>query len=221
MPMGTQTKLLRVLEDSKARRLGGKAEFEVDVRVVATSNRELDEVVREGRFREDLYYRLNVFHVCMPPLRDRREDISAIAHNLIPDLNRKHHCKVTHVLPEAIEALMRYDWPGNVLELCNAIERSAILAAQGAIQTRHLPINLQEHAAPFRHSTGAVLSNEPRGMLDGALMRVMIGTTVEEVERDLILLTLQQMQNDRARAAAVLGISPKTLLSKLKEYGAA
>jgi DNA-binding NtrC family response regulator len=231
MPLGTQAKLLRILEDSKVRRLGGKAEFEVDVRVVAATNKVPDEAVRGGHLREDLYYRLNVFHVHLPPLRERREDIPSLVETLIADLNRKHERKVTDLAPEVLEALMRHDWPGNVRELRNALERAVIVAAEGTIQLSHLPVNLQAltEARPEMRAVAAaagmahgIASLQPveRTTGDAETIQVPIGTTVEDAEKSLILRTLEHMKNNKTRAAEVLGISLKTLHNKLKEYGA-
>jgi DNA-binding NtrC family response regulator len=180
--------------------------------------------VRGGHLREDLYYRLNVFHVHMPPLRDRREDIPAIAQNLIADLNRKHDRKVTDMSDEVVEALMRHDWPGNVRELRNAMERSVIIAGEGTIQVSHLPINLQtqarvQAAAAAPAYTPPPPSAAPASGDDSESLRVMIGTTVEQAEKDLILRTLDHTKNNKTRAAEILGISLKTLHNKLKEYG--
>jgi DNA-binding NtrC family response regulator len=142
MPIATQAKLLRVLEDSKVRRLGSKAEFSVDVRVLAATNKVPDEAVKGGHLREDLFYRLNVFHIHMPPLRDRKEDIEAMSAALIEDLNRKHETRVTGMDPPVLAALLRHDWPGNVRELRNVLERSVIVAGEGQIEIRHLPAHL-------------------------------------------------------------------------------
>ena len=142
MPIATQAKLLRVLEDSKVRRLGSKAEFSVDVRVLAATNKVPDEAVKGGHLREDLFYRLNVFHIHMPPLRDRKEDIDAMSEALIQDLNRKHETRVTGMDPPVLAALLRHDWPGNVRELRNVLERSVIVAGEGQIELRHLPAHL-------------------------------------------------------------------------------
>jgi transcriptional regulator with PAS, ATPase and Fis domain len=226
MPLATQAKLLRVLEDSKVRRLGGKVEFEVDVRIVAATNKIPSEAVRGGHLREDLYYRLNVFHVHLPPLRERREDIPAIAQNLIADLNRKHDRKVTDLSPEVADALLGHDWPGNVRELRNAIERSVIIAGEGSLRLNHLPAHLQ--AQPRARAAGASASYDPAPAFSsppdwpdaGDSLRVPIGTTVDQAEKDLILRTLQHMKNNKTRSAEVLGISLKTLHNKLKEYGA-
>jgi transcriptional regulator with PAS, ATPase and Fis domain len=229
MPMGTQAKLLRILEDSRVRRLGGKAEFEVDVRVVAATNKVPEEAVRGGHLREDLFYRLNVFHIHLPPLRERRQDIPSIAESLLADLNRKHDTRVTELGPEVLETLERHDWPGNVRELRNALERAVILAGEGAIKMEHLPANLQSKpaAAAVMAATAAAGGGGGEGGAppiaapgDSDAVRVPIGTTVEEAEKNLILRTLEHTRNNKTRAAEILGISLKTLHNKLKEYGA-
>src|ERR1035441_5251247 len=143
MPVATQAKLLRILEDSKVRRLGGKTEFQVDVRVVAATNKVPEEAVRGGHLREDLYYRLNVFQVHMPPLRDRRSDIPALAEALLAEMNRKHECRVVEISPTVLETLEAHNWPGNVRELRNVLERAVILAGEGGIEVKHLPAFLQ------------------------------------------------------------------------------
>src|SRR5215831_11591941 len=130
MPAATQAKLLRILEDSKVRRLGGKNEFEVDVRVVAATNKVPEEAVKKGTLREDLYYRLNVFHIHLPPLRERKEDIMPIAESLISLLNSRHECRVTGIAQEVQDVFRSYNWPGNVRELRNALERAVILAGE-------------------------------------------------------------------------------------------
>src|SRR6267143_117265 len=143
MPAPTQAKLLRILEDSKVRRLGGKTEFEVDVRVVAATNKVPEEAVKGGHLREDLYYRLNVFHIHLPPLRERRDDIGHIAEFLIGELNRKHSCKVSDVSQDVMEGFLRHNWPGNVRELRNVLERAVILTGEGTVEMKHLPALLQ------------------------------------------------------------------------------
>src|SRR6266481_9055207 len=207
MPMLTQAKLLRVLEDSKVRRLGGKTEFEVDVRVVAATNKVPEESVKKGTLREDLYYRLNVFHIHLPPLRDRKEDIPAIADSLIALLNAKHECKVTGISQEVQEVFQSYNWPGNVRELRNALERAVILAGQGNIERQHLSPTFTSPAVEAPAT-------------DGDCVQFRLGTTVEEAERGLILRTLEHTKNNKTKAAEILGISLKTLHNKLKEYGA-
>jgi len=225
MPMQTQAKLLRILEDSKVRRLGGKAEFEVDVRVVAATNKIPEEAVRGGHLREDLFYRLNVFHVHLPPLRDRHEDLQSIAETLMRDLNRKHECRVTDISPVVIDALGRHNWPGNVRELRNVLERAVILAGEGTIEPRHLPAFLQSNrisaaAAGPAASPAEAVGHAVSAPEDNDAVRFQIGTTVEEAEKGLILRTLEHTRNNKTRAAEILGISLKTLHNKLKEYGA-
>ena len=211
MPLLTQAKLLRILEDSKVRRLGGKGEFEVDVRVLAATNKVPEEAVRGGHLREDLYYRLNVFHVHLPPLRERKEDIDALSAALMADLNRKHECRVTEVSAEAAEALHRHDWPGNVRELRNVLERAVILAGEGPIGMKHLPAFLR--AAPGQPPPAERSAGD-----DPDCIQFRVGATVEEAEKGLILRTLEHTGNNKTRAAEILGISLKTLHNKLKEY---
>jgi DNA-binding NtrC family response regulator len=224
MPMQTQAKLLRILEDSKVRRLGGKSEFEVDVRVVAATNKVPEEAVRGGHLREDLYYRLNVFHIHLPPLRERREDIRAIAEALLVDLNRKHECRVADIAPEVMDALQHHNWPGNVRELRNALERAVIVAGEGTIEPRHLPPALRTRPEVAAGSTEPVstapVMQPAAHEEDRSGVRFQIGTTVEEAEKGLILRTLEHTKNNKTRAAEILGISLKTLHNKLKEYGA-
>ena len=215
MPALTQAKLLRILEDPKVRRLGGKTEFEVDVRVVAATNKVPEEAVRGGNLREDLYYRLNVFHIHLPPLRERREDIAAVADFLTGELNRKHACKISDISPEVLESFLRHTWPGNVRELRNVLERAIILAGEGTIEMQHLPPLFQNRAAPE-----APLPTRPDAAIaDSNQIQFPIGTTVEAAEKGLILRTLEHTKNNKTRAAEILGISLKTLHNKLKEYG--
>src|SRR5262249_41007644 len=139
MPLATQAKLLRVLEDGRVRRLGGKNEIQLDVRVIAATNASLESSIKENKFREDLFYRLNVFPVRMPALREHRDDLPLLANALLADLNRKHSTKVTDLAPEVMTRFTSYDWPGNVRELRNTLERAVILAGEGTVQMSHLP----------------------------------------------------------------------------------
>ena len=221
MPMQTQAKLLRILEDSKVRRLGGKTEFEVDVRVVAATNKVPEEAVRGGHLREDLYYRLNVFHIHLPPLRERKEDVQPIAEALMGDLNRKHECRVSDISPAVIEALKRHQWPGNVRELRNVLERAVILAGEGTVELKHLPAFLQPRTQMAAAQAGASESQAAPAAEENGAIKFHVGTTVEEAEKGLILRTLEHTHNNKTRAAEILGISLKTLHNKLKEYGAA
>ena len=210
MPVGTQAKLLRVLEDSKVRRLGGKTEMVADVRVVASTNRNPEEALKKGLLREDLYYRLNVFDIDLPPLRRRLDDIPVLAEAILADLNRKHGTKVTGIDNEVLAKLQRHHWPGNVRELRNVLERALILAGSGPIAAVHLPpgVGSTTHLAPL-----AGMAAGPDGV------QLAVGTTVELAEKSLILMTLAHTKNNKTRAAEMLGISLKTLFNKLKEYG--
>ena len=216
MPLATQAKLLRVLEDQRVRRLGGKSEIQLDVRVIASTNASLESAIREGKFREDLFYRLNVFPLPLPPLRERRDDIPALAAALIATLNRKHDTRVTDVTPEALDRLCAHSWPGNVRELRNVIERAAILAGAGSIRVEHLPPGLGASASPSPGSARTAAAATAPGVLQ---LQLPVGSTIEQAERVLIGLTLEHTRNNKTRAAELLGISQKTLFNKLREYG--
>jgi DNA-binding NtrC family response regulator len=208
MPIATQAKLLRVLEDHKFRRLGSKVETTVDVRVLAATNKVPDEAVASGELRQDLYYRLNVFNVHMPPLREHKEDIPELVQSLLAEMSAKHGRKVATVSEAVVNAFNNYSWPGNVRELRNSLERAVIVCEGAVIETRHLPPGFGQ--APLRPSI-----NDPDAV------RLGVGTTVEEAEKMLILKTLESTHNNKTRAAEILGISLKTLHNKLKEYGSA
>lgn len=213
MPLNTQAKLLRVLEDSRVRRLGGRSETTVDVRVVASTNKNLAEAIRVNQFREDLFYRLNVFEIHLPPLRERLDDVPVLARTLLEDLNRKHGTQVTDIAPEAMDLMRHHRWPGNVRELRNALERAVILASEGTILPRHLPPTVVPAAA-----------RETPPAADGAADDFLVlqpGTTIDEAERALVRRTLILTKGNKTRAAEVLGISLKTLFNKLKGYDGA
>jgi DNA-binding NtrC family response regulator len=223
MPAGTQAKLLRVLEDRKLRRLGSKAETPVDVRVVAATNQDPQHAVASGHLRGDLFYRLNVFNIQMPPLREHASDIPAIAAKMIDDMNERHHCKISGVSSALLNRLLAYDWPGNVRELRNTIERATILAGTGLIGTEHLPPHFGEPGYATRltpasgpEANAAATAKAARD--DEKTVHVEVGTTVDEAERQLIVKTLVSTHNNKTRAAEILGITTKTLQNKLKEY---
>jgi DNA-binding NtrC family response regulator len=219
MPIALQAKLLRVLEDSRVRRLGGKSEIQLDVRILAATNSPLDAAIREGKFREDLFYRLNVFPIPLPPLRDRKDDLPSLTAALLSDLNRKHSTKVTDVAREVMERFRSYNWPGNVRELRNAMERAVILAGEGTILASHLSASFGGASSAAPPSTGPA-TPIPATAANGEELRIQVGSTIEQAERALIELTLEHTRHNKTRAAEVLGISQKTLFNKLKEYGA-
>ncbi len=207
MPVGTQAKLLRVLEDHKLRRLGSKVETTVDVRVLAATNKVPDDAVANGELRQDLYYRLNVFNIHMPPLREHKDDIRDLVKALLAEMNLKHERKVADVSEAVLNLFQSHSWPGNVRELRNTLERAVIVCEAGLIETKHLPPGFGQNVRPVVHDPDAV--------------HLGVGTTVEEAEKQLILKTLQATTNNKTKAAEILGISLKTLHNKLKEYGRA
>jgi len=208
MPAATQAKLLRVLEDRKLRRLGSKVETPVDVRVLAATNKVPEDAVAKGELRSDLYYRLNVFNIHLPPLRDHKEDIPQLVDALLADMNTKHGRKVAGVADNVLQMFQNHNWPGNVRELRNTMERGVIVCDGPLVEQRHLPPNFGNMGVRVPAS-------------DGEGIRLEVGTTVGEAEKMLILKTLAANNNNKTRAADVLGISLKTLHNKLKEYGSA
>ncbi len=210
MPPLLQSKLLRVLEDHKVRRLGAPREIQVDVRLLAATNRNLEHMAAEGKFREDLFYRLSVLTVTLPPLRDRMEDIAALADAMLDELALKHNIKIAGLDPAVIQALKRHNWPGNVRELRNVLERAVVLAGAGEIRLDHLPPSiLATTAEPVKRALGPVPS-----------ATFHAGVTLEQVEREMIEITMAFTHQNRTRTADILGINQKTLYNKLKEYGA-
>jgi len=204
MPIALQPKLLRVLEGGRARRLGGSRDVRFDVRVLAATNRSASQAIRDGRLREDLFYRLNVFELVIPPLRDRVEDIALLAQHFVREFSRKHQLHIDGVSDAARELLVAHAWPGNVRELRNVIERAVIVARAngGWIERRHLPPYLQA-IHPGAHPT----------------LTLPAGTTLAEAERRLILQTLERVGDNKAEAARQLGLDVKTIRNKLRGYG--
>lgn len=202
MPVATQAKLLRVLEDSKVRRLGSKAEIVTDVRVLAATNKLPEEAVSSGHLRSDLYFRLNVVHIVMPPLRDHLEDLENLIVTLLEDLNHKHQKSVKVVDPAVLDLFRRHTWPGNVRELRNTLERAVVVCSGDTLK-----------AADLSPEFGRITPTRADGDLT-----LHAGLTVAEAERLLIRETLVFTNNNKTRAAEILGISLKTLHNKLKEY---
>lgn len=216
MPMATQAKLLRVLEDRRLRRLGAREEIPVNVRVIAATNRDPQAAVTRGELRSDLFYRLNVFHLEMPALRDHAEDIPSIANTMVQEMNARHGTAVPGISPQLMTRLVKHRWPGNARELRNTIERAVILAGSERLSVAHLPVHFDEEFAAPTAGTSPSAAPPSRGMVE-----VSVGTTVDAAEKQLILKTLESTGNNKTRAAEILGISSKTLQNKLKEYAAA
>ncbi|MGI5860833.1 MAG: sigma-54-dependent transcriptional regulator [Myxococcales bacterium] len=204
MPAALQPKLLRVLEDGCARPIGARAEVRFDTRVLAATNRDPHTAIAEGRLREDLFFRLNVCTLVLPPLRERREDIPLLARRFLQQMNQKHSTAVTDLADDALAALMGHAWPGNVRELRNAIERAVILAQEGRLRRQHFPLSVAEAPAAAGTNGPLVLPAD---------------VTAAEAERLLILETLRQVRNNKAAAARRLGMDVKTIRNKLKAYG--
>jgi DNA-binding NtrC family response regulator len=197
-----QAKLLRVLQERTVRRLGGQKEQAIDVRMIAATNVDPVKAVQDGRLRDDLYYRLNVVAVCVPPLRERKEDIPLLVQHFIVGFNVQDNKMVRAIDAQALRALQQYAWPGNIRELRNVIERAIILSQGEFIETEHLPPDVSG-------------KRPPRVRQDG----LAPGMRVDEVERRLIELTLAHTRNNKTRAAEILGITTKTLQNKLKRFG--
>jgi DNA-binding NtrC family response regulator len=204
MPHELQVKLLRVLESRTLLRVGGSSPIEVDVRILAATNRDPAEAVREGRLREDLYYRLNVFPVLLPPLRDRGDDIDLLVDHFLEQLAAEHGQHKT-VDPDVLARLARYAWPGNVRQLRNVVERAYILA-DDRIRIAHVPPDVAT-TPPGAPRAGAA-----------AAPPLVIGTSIADAERRLIVATLEHYDGDKQRAASTLGISLKTLYNRLNAY---
>jgi len=200
IPVELQAKLLRVLEEGRLRRVGGKAEIEVDVRLISATNRDFKVEIKNVRFREDLYFRLNVFQISLPPLRERRDDIPILIQLFIEKFNGESGKRVTGMHPDALDLLKDYEWPGNIRELRNAVERAVILCDGELIEQDHLPPDLVGKG-PERQT-----------------FRVPYGLPLDLVEKEYILGSLKRNQGNKARTAEILGVSEKTLYNKLNRY---
>ncbi len=202
MSPATQAKILRVIQEGEFERLGGEKTVKVDVRSIAATNKDLKEQVHLGNFRKDLYFRLSVVPVNIPPLKDRKEDIPLLAEHFVKQYSEKNQRLIKGFSPMAMDLLMRYSWPGNVRELENCVERAVIMCREQFITPEELPIAIQS----------LVEKDEPKQI------GVQPGHTLQEVEKEMILTTLEQTNGNRTKAAEILGITRQTLQNKLKEY---
>ncbi len=209
LPMSLQPKLLRVLEERRVRRLGGVQEYEVGCRIVAATNDDLSRAVAEGSFREDLYYRLNVFRVFVPPLREREGDVELLARHYLNVLCREQGLDAKVFTAEALDVLRKHDWPGNARELKNAVESVLVVAEGREVRPEHLRIQKRRSMPPTEaESDGGAVIRVPTG-----------GITLEEVERQVIRQTLDQVEGNRTHAARMLGVSRPTVIRKIRKYG--
>ncbi len=201
MALGTQAKILRVLQEGTFERVGGDTTIHADVRILAATHKDLERLVAEGGFRQDLYYRLNVVQVDLPPLRERKEDIPLLAEHFLKRSTAANRKVIQGFHPSTMARLVAHDWPGNTRELQNCVERAVILCPGETIMPADLPPQLARL--------------EP----EGGSAAVSPGATLRDMERELIRVTLEQNGGNRSRTAAQLGIARQTLLNKMKEYG--
>ncbi|HSE44933.1 MAG TPA: sigma-54 dependent transcriptional regulator [Gemmatimonadales bacterium] len=232
MTLGTQTKLLRILQEREFERIGSNIPIKVDIRVIAATNRDLAEEVEAGNFREDLYYRLNVIHVEMPPLRDRMEDIPQLVEHFLTKYRWKPDAIPTTISEEAVTVLMEHDWPGNVRELENAVERAVVLSRGQTIMPEHLPLNETPvmaggARARARRASGKAADEADASEVDSGEVSGAHGNgtnhrfkeQVESLEKRLIAEALERNGGNRSKAAEELGIYRRLLYAKMREYG--
>ena len=198
IPLATQIKLLRVLQDGEFERVGGNKTIQASIRIIAASNRDLQEAVKQGTFREDLYYRLNVVSIKLPPLRERKEDISFLVNFFIDKFNQRYKMKVKGVSQRAMNFLIDYEWSGNVRELENTIESILVINSPEVIDIQHLPQEVKE------------VKEKPE------VIPIKIGTPLEEVEREMLIQTLKATKGNKRRAAELLGINVRTIHRKME-----
>ena len=202
MPLSTQVKILRVIEDGVVMRVGSNESIEVDVRLIAATNQYLEKLIKEGKFREDLYFRLNVVSIKLPPLRERLEDIPLFIDAFLREFSQTHNKKVSIISPEARKILYKYPWPGNVRELKNCIESMVVVSMKDTIDTEDIPDHILQRSSETSTAPSLVA-----------------GITIEEAERELIKSTLATVEGNREEAAKMLGIGERTLYRKLDQYG--
>jgi len=202
MPLSTQVKILRVLQEREFEPVGSGNTVKVDIRVIAATNKDLEEEIKEGHFREDLFYRLNVVSLNIPPIRERKDDIPLLADYFLKRYAEKNQRLIKGFTPRAMDLLMRYDWPGNARELENVIERAVILSRENSITPAEFPRTIQDLDE----------NNDD-------IQFITPGKSLKEVERQMIIRTLEETGGNRTHAADILGISRRTLQLKLKEYG--
>lgn len=202
VPLGLQAKLLRVIQEQEFERVGGVRPIKIDVRIISTSNRDMQESITNKKIREDLYYRLNVMPIHLPPLRERKEDILPLANYFLEKLSQENHKEKVQLSKEAKDLLLSYDWPGNVRELANILERAIVLNSNGTIKPDEIYLNSVN--LPTTPYSSAKPAEE--------------GMTLQELEKKLIVETLQKLNNNRTKTAEQLGISVRTLRNKLAEY---
>ncbi|HEV8053049.1 MAG TPA: sigma-54 dependent transcriptional regulator [Parachlamydiaceae bacterium] len=221
-PPGLQAKLLRVTQEQEFERIGGSKPVKVDVRLISTSNRDMKEAIAQKMIREDLYYRLDVVPIYLPPLRDRKEDIIPLANYFLEKIALENHRERKNLTEDAHKKLLAYAWPGNIRELSNVIERAVVMDTASHVSEEHLFIdapNLSSSGQPSGVKSSGVLASEISAPIaQNEKARLPGGISLQELEKQLIIETLQAQQNNRALAAKILGISTRKLTSKIEEY---
>jgi len=205
LPLSLQKKLLRFLQEKEIKRLGSLNRIKVDVRVIASTNQDLEKAIKEGKFREDLYWRLNVVRIHLPPLRERKEDIPLLVRHFLNKYAQENNKPIPEIEPGVIDILMEYDWPGNVRELAHVIERAVVLSPSGIIQIRHLPKRILEKLKSENENENKENKEETLNLL--------------EIEKKLIIKALNETGWNQSKAAKILGISRKQLRTKMKKFG--
>lgn len=206
-----QVKLLRVIQEREFERVGGVKTIKVNVRIIAATNRNLEEAVKEGKFREDLYWRLNVIPIHLPPLRERREDIPLLVDYFVKKFQRKRKGKALIFHPEVMSILLKYEWPGNVRELENLVERLSVLVTDETVKVQDLPERFVKRSPVEEYVSPNISELKDNG--------IDLQKVIEEIERDLILKALQKAEGIRAKAATLLGLNRTTLIEKMKRLG--
>ena len=209
MPLPMQAKILKVCENKKIRRIGSTRDIEIDVRIIAATNKDLLNMVREGSFREDLYYRLKVMHIHLPPLRERHEDIPLLVNYFIDYYNKEYRARKGGIIREAMEYLLAYDWPGNVRELKNVIERAILLNREGYITVEDFP---GEISGSLKRSK----DNEPLDLINLSLPRG--GISLELIEKEIIRKSLEMTGGNQSKAAQMLRISRDALRYRMDKF---
>jgi len=213
MPHSTQVKILRVLQERRFQRVGGSETVEVDVRIISATNKNLEEEMKKGNFREDLYYRINVYPIFVPPLRKRQEDIPALAAFFLEKYNKEYRRKVKAILPQTLDYLMNYEWPGNVRELENILERSFLHASDGVLAAEHLPITITSFREEDLNSGDSFIDLKKVVSLTKQI------TPMKDLEKEVLQQALKLTNYNMSNAALELGIGRTTLYRKLEKYG--
>jgi DNA-binding NtrC family response regulator len=219
LEQSVQISLLRLLETMKFYKLGGKREIEVDVRIIAATNEDLQELVEQGRFREDLYYRLEVFPIQLPPLREREGDLELLAHEFLRRYREVFDKQIERIDPSCMNILKDHDWPGNIRELKNVVQRAVLVCNANTLRAEHLPPRFRagQPGRVMRADSQTVEDEVETGGGDDRII-LKVGSTLEQMEREMIVGTLKKVGDNRKEAAKTLGISRRSLYNKLRKY---